>query len=47
MEYKNLIPSVKEWLAGQRQNYIDDLIDAIRTYIITTLMIDELLPEEE
>ena len=25
---------------------VDEMIDAIRTYIITTLMIDELLPEE-
>lgn len=29
MEYKHLIPAVNEWLKKERQNYIDDLIEAI------------------
>ncbi len=36
MEYKHLIPSVNQWLAGERQNYIDDLIEAISIPSVAT-----------
>ena len=29
MEYKHLIPAINEWLAKERQNYVDDLIESI------------------
>lgn len=36
MEYKHLIPEVNEWLARERQNYIDDLIEAIGIRSVAT-----------
>lgn len=36
MEYKHLIPAIDEWLAAQRDNYINDLIESIGIRSVAT-----------
>ena len=36
MEYKHLLPEIDAWLAAQRQNYIDDLIESISFRSVAT-----------